>query len=161
MTKKSKEVTDVTPTVEKNHNIVKSKGKHTIQYDFTADELAQKSRELANSIKTKEKIAGQKKEMMSSFKYQLDGQDALINSLSNDIQTGHEMRHVDCEIVKDFEKGTKEYWFEGKLHDTVKLSAADHQLHLDEIEEANAESETFTPEVGAGEGSEELEFDQE
>jgi len=122
-------------------NVVSVKENHTIQYEFSQDELKEKSKALANAIKDKARLVDEKKAVMSSFKYKQDGIDAMINSLSSDIQSGFEMKHVTCEVNKDFDKGIKEYRYEGKLYETTMLSAADHQLRLDDMADAAIEEE--------------------
>jgi hypothetical protein len=116
---------------------IEKKERHMIQYVFTENEMKDKSKELSRACTDKQKIEAAKKSAMSSFKYQLDGKDAEIGSLSNDIQTGYCMKDVECECKMFFDRGQKEYWYEGVLYATERLTGSDHQLKLNlEKEEA-------------------------
>lgn len=102
----------------------------TIRYDFTEEETAQKSKQLAIACSEKKQIEDQKKEVNSEFKYKLDSKDAEINLLSTHIQNGYEMRKVKCEVDRDLDAGKKYYVYNGEIVKTEKLSPEDYQLRI-------------------------------
>ncbi len=108
---------------------------HQIQYKFSEEEISGFSKQLANACQTKEQTETEKKEAMSSFKAKIDSQNSHIGLLSSRIALGFEFQTQPCEVVKDFKKGTKQYLFQGKIVDTVKLTPEDQQLRLDAEEE--------------------------
>lgn len=110
---------------------------HQIQYKFSKEEIAEFSGQLADSCQKKAQTESDKKEAMSSFKAKIDAQGSHIRLLSSRISTGYEFQTQPCLVKKDFKKGIKEYYYQGVLYDTVKMSAEDHQLRLD----ANAADE--------------------
>ena len=52
----------------------------------------------------------------------------MINEISNYIRSGFEMRHAECEFVKDYNAGTKVYALNGKVVKEEKLTTADYTL---------------------------------
>ncbi len=104
---------------------------HQIRYEFTEDEIRHFSTELAESCNKKRHTENEKKEAMSSFKNRLDSQESHISLLSTRISQGYEFQTHPCIVKKDFKKGTKQYLFDGKVVDTVKLTPEDNQLRLE------------------------------
>ncbi len=104
---------------------------HQIRYEFSEDEKRTFSTQLADACQTKHQTESDKKEAMSSFKAKIDAQDSHIRLLSSRVATGYEFRTENCIVKKDFKKGVKEYYYQGVLYDTVKMTAEDHQLRLD------------------------------
>lgn len=121
------------PVIKKETITVKEN--FTIKYDFTKEELQSKAKQLAVACNDKAQLEDQKKETMSSFKYKIDGKDAEINSLSTQISNGYEMKTVKCDVKKIFKQGVKEYYYEGVLYETKKMTESDYQLEIKDEEE--------------------------
>lgn len=132
MTKKSKSNgKKVQPKVPE---IVIKKENHTIEYHFTKEEIEVKARELAHGCHELANIQQAKKQVMSEFNDKIEGKQLQISTLSNHVTSGTEMKTVLCEVRKNFSTNIKEYFFEGKLYDTVPMTAADLQIELPLVE---------------------------
>lgn len=115
---------------------------HQIRYIFSDVEKQQFATQLADTCQLKHKTENEKKEAASSFKAKIDSQDSHISLLSTRIAQGFEFRTAPCIVMKDFKKGTKSYYHEGILYDTVLLTAEDTQLRLD-ADEADSKDLDF------------------
>lgn len=104
----------------------------TIRYNFTAEEQAKHSTELAEACKIKQETEADKKSTMSQFKAKIDAQDSRIGLLSKYITTGYDYRTKECIVKLNFTTSQKEYYFEGELIETVAMTAEDHQLRIQE-----------------------------
>lgn len=105
---------------------------HVIRYQFSKEETAKHSSELAEACAEKQAIEAEKKSMASTLKAKIDAQDSRIGLLSKYITTGYDHRSVECIIKKDFVKGVKEYYFQGELMDTAPMTEEDYQLGIGE-----------------------------
>jgi hypothetical protein len=105
---------------------------HIIRYQFSKDETAKHSSELAEACAEKQAIEAEKKSMASTLKAKIDAQDSRIGLLSRYINTGYDHRNVECIVKKNFAAGTKEYYFQGELVDTQPLTQEDHQLGIND-----------------------------
>lgn len=114
-----------------------SKELRNIRYLFTKEELEGKSRQLANACTAHDSLEQEKKTVNSDYKAKIEAQISVIKSLSNHISNGYEMKNVECEVEKDFEKGVKNYLYNGQVYDSVTLSDHDRQTELN-LQTANA-----------------------
>lgn len=117
---------------KKDNEVVTKKELHDIKYQFTKEEIDLKSKQLAVACEDRSRLEDEKKEIMSNFKYKLDGKNSEINLLSNHINTGFEHKNVTCEVQMDYKAGVKKYYWEGKLYDTIKMTASDYQMEISE-----------------------------
>lgn len=104
---------------------------HTIQYIFTEEELKSKSKELANAVQEEHSIEMQKKETMSEFKNKLDSKIVDIDRLSNHISSGYYYPTVKCRVLFRPDQCIKEFYYEGKLYETTKMTGSDFQVKLE------------------------------
>jgi hypothetical protein len=102
----------------------------TIRYQFSNEEQAANSKELAETCGQKKEIEDEKKAVMSSFKSKIDSHDARINLLSKWISSGYDYRSVECILKKNFKTGKREYYYQGVLVEEEPLRAEDHQLAI-------------------------------
>ena len=72
--------------------------KEYLKYKFTEPELKERSTQLALECRSLEEIENDKKQVMSDFKSKIDGHQATISRLSNNINNGYEHRYIDCEV---------------------------------------------------------------
>jgi hypothetical protein len=70
-----------------------------LKYQFTEPELKERATQLARECRELEDIENEKKQVMSDFKAKIDGHQAKISGLSNNINNGYEYRYIDCEVV--------------------------------------------------------------
>ena len=70
-----------------------------LRYDFTEDELREKSKNLALAVQNKTQAQEEQKAAASQFKELIENADAKIGKLSRDINMGWEMRTVDCAVL--------------------------------------------------------------
>ncbi len=70
-----------------------------LQYDFTADELAEFSQELARHTLERSRLEQAKKEVDSQFKSQIEAENTQITLLAGNISTKHERRMISCAIL--------------------------------------------------------------
>lgn len=122
-------------------HITKAKELHNIRYAFTPEEMTEKAKRLANAVSQKEQDEVDFKSMKSNHKAKIDMQDSVINLMSNHISNGYETKNVECEVIKDFEKGQKTYYYNGIEYDTQPLTQSDRQTELNLINASPAASE--------------------
>lgn len=139
--KEEKENGDPKRTKLPSGHITRAKELRNIRYAFTPEELANKSRQLANTCEERSNVVAEKKSVMSDFKSKIDAKDAVVSLLSGHICNGYEMKNVECDVIKDFEKGTKTYTHNGVEYETVALTSSDRQTELNLINRSPAASE--------------------
>lgn len=120
---------------------ITKKETHLIEYKFSEEELKEKSKRMANACQEKSSIEDEFKQVKTSFKYKIEGKEAEINILSNHVANGYEMKNVECDVILNFEKGEREYWFEKKFYGSERLTGKDHQLQLDQLNKEAEEEE--------------------
>lgn len=86
---KNEEIAQVTPKPPK---IIKE----YLRYEFTEEELRQKSKDLARSVQLQTAAQEEQKAAQAQFKERIESQVANIGRLSRDINGGWEMRNIDC-----------------------------------------------------------------
>jgi uncharacterized protein YktB (UPF0637 family) len=92
--------------IKRGVNVKKNEIKKTRtvgKYVFTQDELNQLGHELARSNRERTGAEDEKKSVMSDFKARIDGLDARINRLSNNISNGFEYKDMECTLELDLE----------------------------------------------------------
>lgn len=141
MAKETKENGDPKRTKIPSGHITRSKELRNIRYAFEPSELSNKSKQLANACDERSNIMAEKKSVMSDFKSKIDAKDAIISLLSGHICNGYEMKNVECDVIKDFEKGTKTYTYNNVTYETVDLTASDRQTELNLINRSPAAAE--------------------
>lgn len=70
-----------------------------LQYDFTPEELAEFSKELARHTLERSRLEQQKREVDAQLKSQIEAENTQIAILANNISTGHTQRMIDCAIL--------------------------------------------------------------
>lgn len=79
-----------------------------LKYNFTDNELLEKSEQLAGACTRLKEIEDEKKEVMSEYKHKVDEQSARISVLSCAIERKGETRMIDCEVEYNYpNKGVK------------------------------------------------------
>ena len=79
------------------------------KYSFSEEEKKEFSVNMANKISEFHEVTDQKKAVMSDFKSKLDALSAEINTMARKVKDGYEMRYMDCEIRKDYDKKIVSY----------------------------------------------------
>lgn len=72
--------------------------KKYLKYQFTAEELKEKSSQLARECRRAEETEDDKKRVMSDFKAKIDALQASISLLSGHINNGYEYRDIECTV---------------------------------------------------------------
>ena len=105
-----------------------------INYQFTVEELAEKSQELARESINLSQVKKDKKQVMDEFKSKESASESAINLLSMKISNRYEMRRMDVMMQKDFDSGFKIYYDikTGNELQRDKISSEDYQLDLEE-----------------------------
>lgn len=67
-----------------------------LRYNFSEDELRQKSKDLALSVTRQARTQEEQKAAQAQFKQRIETEQAEIGRLSNNINMGWEMRNIDC-----------------------------------------------------------------
>jgi hypothetical protein len=104
---------------------------YDFDYIFTEAEIKEKSQQLSRLCIEKTDIENRKKEVNSDFKAKIDTINSKVTSLSNHISTGKEYVSKTCDVVFDYEKQIKTYYFEGVKVGEAKMTKADNQLKID------------------------------
>lgn len=103
------------------------KENYSFDYKFSAEELTQKSKQLAQACQERERIDDDRKSAASGFKAKLDSKNAEINLLSNHIETGQEYITRTCEVHYDFDAGVKYYHSDSEIVGKEKMVKGDYQ----------------------------------
>ncbi len=78
--------------------VLKNSEKRWLRYDFSAPEIHDLSMDLANKTQQFQTVSDEKKSVSSQFKSRLDSIQSDLNSLSNKVASGYEIREVECEV---------------------------------------------------------------
>jgi len=127
----AKEASRVSTGVNDEVRIIKTK--EFLQYRFTDEELKDKSQQLARTTQEKNELENEKKTINSQFKASIDGCSATIESLANKINTGSEMRNIECEIKLNTPHVGKKQCFRLDTNEVVwekNMDASESQLEL-------------------------------
>lgn len=100
------------------------------EHFFTDEELISRGDILARLEIDRMEIEENKKNVMSDFKSKLEEKDTAINKVSREIDSKKEQRNAICDVIRDFSKGTKQCFLNGKLVKEDKLSASEYQLKI-------------------------------
>ena len=104
-------------------------------YRFTEEEIAQKSASLATQVEHRNNLINEMKSIAKDYKGKIDLVTSEINILSNNITTGKERVKRPCKCVMDFNKGVKEFYYEGEKVGSEKMDSLDFQLQITVKEE--------------------------
>lgn len=116
----------MTQTVKKPNPIRKEN--YNFQYNFSQEELHEKSKELARACNERVKLEEQKKSVTSDFKAKIDSKSAEVNILSGHISNGYEWLTKTCDVEYDFDAGKKKYYYDGLMVGVERMSPNDYQL---------------------------------
>lgn len=122
----------------RNKEAVVKKELYNFQYNFTEEELKDKSRQLAKSCEERNRLEDEKKSVMGAFKAKIDSKSEEINVISNHINSGYEWLSKSCDVVMDFDNGIKTYFYEGLKVGEEKMMKADYQITIDDVEKIEA-----------------------
>jgi vacuolar-type H+-ATPase subunit I/STV1 len=89
------------------------------KYIFSEEELKVIAQKMAYNQREKKDTEEEKKKVMSTYKNKLDIVEAHLNSNAQKIDTGYEMRGIECEIYYDFANDLK-IWIRPDTGETVK-----------------------------------------
>lgn len=93
------------------------------QYNFGPDEIGKLGRELGDAQNAKNTLEEQKKNIVKEYASKISEQTARINSLTNKVTSGYEMREVECFVAYDRETRVKTYHVitpKGKPGETIR-----------------------------------------
>jgi hypothetical protein len=100
-------------------------------HTFSEEEKAQRAAQLARACKERNELEDSKKSVMSDFKAKIDSKTAEINLITTEYTNGYEFLTKSCEVLKDFDKGVKEYFYEGIKVGEAKMKSGDYQEVID------------------------------
>lgn len=103
---------------------------HRIQYHFTEAEIKEKAIRLAAEIQERSKLEDELADIKAQYKSKIEAKNSEINLLSSQVNSGFEMKEVRCQVMKDFDKGTKDYIYDGKVYATVRMTDRDYQTEM-------------------------------
>lgn len=108
-----------------------------IREEYSDADVHRMAVKLVKTMKDKEVIKEEAKAAADSFKQDLANKDTHIEELSSCITNGYQYVTRKCEMIRNFDSGKREFWYEGKLVAEEDLTAKDHQLDLEDAEAAN------------------------
>lgn len=127
---------------KKDEPLKREKVRHQFIYEFTQEELLAKGKLLSSLLNDYDEIEDDFKQAKSEFKAKLDSKQAEINLTTTKVASGQEYRTDEVELEKDFDKCEKRYYYDGKLVDTIKMTASDYQTKLPLEKDKPEEGET-------------------
>ena len=118
-------------TTKKTAKEVKGKFiKRTLNLPLSKEEVSKKAHEAAKYSQEVNKYEAIRKEQSDKYKAIIDANSAKMHQNLNDISTGTSKREVSCEEIKDFDKKTVSYRYQGKIVETRQLTEEDKQLEF-------------------------------
>jgi hypothetical protein len=106
---------------------------------LTDTEIKEKAQELSKTIEEKGELENELKAIKSQYKSSIDGQDSMINKLSNLIRSGVEPRTVEVMTVKDFTSSTITVIRSDTQEELESrdMTDEDRQRHMDFLEDVD------------------------
>jgi uncharacterized FlaG/YvyC family protein len=116
-----------------NEHVRKSFESYSCKYEFSGEELADKTEEIARKLEERERKEEAKKEITAQYKAEIDTLKNEISLLGTHLRNRYEFRQIRCEVQRDFEKGTvKVYRTDtGELVRERAMSVSERQTELD------------------------------
>lgn len=108
-----------------------------IREEYSDQVIHKMAIDLVKTMKDKETIKETAKQAADSYKQELAQKDSVIEELSSCITNGYQYVTRKCEMIRNFDTGKREYYYEGKIVAEEDLTAKDHQLDLEDAEAAN------------------------
>lgn len=87
-----------------NENKPKEIKKEMCKYVFTPEEKAELAEELAQGVSELREKEDDKKAIMADLTSQIKTLEASTNSIAGKLNSGFEMRSLECEVVRDYPK---------------------------------------------------------
>lgn len=111
-----------------------------LEVEHTEDQKRDMADDLSNTVKARDEIAEERREIMREMKNEIDEHDKRISNLSARYQRGHDLTHVECDIVYDFEVGQK-YVIRTDTGEIVRAELIqEHERQSDMFPDAEPES---------------------
>lgn len=125
----------------------KQKTREYLKYKFSDDEVKEFSQEMASDLREKSKLEDDKKSIVKDFAAKISKLEASINENAGIINSGFEMRQIDCMSTYDYDDLVIRTHREdtGELVKERDMEESEKQMDLpedDEAPEENKESET-------------------
>jgi hypothetical protein len=112
-----------------------------IRIPYTDDETKQLGLQMCQAMDDIDDIENEMKADAAAHKQRIQAKETEIKSLKEDMKKGYKMEERECTVVKDYEGGTIQYWFDGELIQEDKMTADDYQTELNIVDEANKKEE--------------------
>lgn len=113
--------------------------KEFVKYEFNEEELKEISSDLARCISNKARFEDEKKSAMTQMNADIENSKTKINAMAEKIQSGWDMRYMDCYVEKDY-KAKKVSYTRVDNGECVKVRAMhpdEFQMMLDEQAQEN------------------------
>jgi hypothetical protein len=99
-------------------------------YELSEDEIAEKSKQLAETLRALEAKEQEKKSVTSQFTADINGLKEEIYGLKNVVLDGKESAYFDCEVETDYKRQIKSFFYRGQKIGFRPLSEDERQLHM-------------------------------
>lgn len=121
-----------------------SKTTELLRYDFTDDEKKELASEMAQAITDLNTAENDKKAVMSDYKSKIDAFSAKASNIAGKLQSGWEMRNIDCRVEKDYRKRIAKIYREdtGEFVKERRIPDDECQMNLEDAAAADACTET-------------------
>jgi hypothetical protein len=102
----------------------------TLTFTLTETEIANRGRDAADTRSELTEIMAEFEEIKQDFKGRIGAREAMLTSLLRTIKRGTEERTVECEMVKDFDRMTVQYVFNGAIMEERAMTIEERQPSL-------------------------------
>lgn len=109
----------------------------SVKIYYSDQEITNMARQMSYAIQEKEILKSEAKEKADAFKNQITAKETQITNLSNSVNLGYQMIQKTCQLVKNFDRQKREYWFDGKIVEEENLTSSDYQTELEMVEQSN------------------------
>ncbi len=85
--------------------IEREKTKRYLRYTFNDDEKKELAKEMAQAVVERDTATAEMETVKAQFEGRITKAEGEITLNAGKINSGYEMRHIECEVTKDYKKG--------------------------------------------------------
>lgn len=106
------------------------KEKCEIDFPFTAEVTEKKLAQMLAAMDKLNELEDEKKRVTSELAEKIKAKEAEVETIKDQLKAKKETKNIVCEIVRDFGRNIREYWYDGKKLKEEPLRKSDHQHDL-------------------------------
>ena len=109
------------------------------EFELTPEQVEERALKAADLNFEVQQLETEKKEVVSSFTSRIKTRAAERDTLLEEVRGHKELRQVECEVTKNFESNSIEYFFEGKLMESRAMTGDERQMDITDMMDNQAD----------------------